>query len=372
VNGQDICGDSEVPTIQLSGSARYGVAKHLMSSEQMLRMPQKVRLGRKRPKARPQALALAHYLDLSAVSLPPLVDYSAKAMQALSRMYMNDRYGCCVIAGKYHIGGVLTGNESGTPIVGTDQEVYQQYQSICGPGDNGCVITDVLDVFRTRGLPFGGKAHKIDGYVSCNWTNKDLVKAALYLFGNLTLGVNLPDAWTKNDVWDTTSSQIVGGHDVCAVGYNDQGVTIASWGRLYLITWQAFTSRTWLEELYVLLGPDWYGADNLAPNGVNVSALKDDLAKISGGNVPPIDPTPIPPPTPVPPSPVPTPPPAPTPTPAFTVTFARDVPPGVLVRLAPFISKRVIKAGKYLAVQEPPLSSQEEFTAEVSQPEGEE
>jgi hypothetical protein len=338
---------STVPTVTLEGPALQGVAPHLMAAAQLAALPTTVRLGRVRPKARPMALPLAAYLDIEAVApqLPETVDYAPKAMSSLSRVYLNDRFGDCVIAGKYHTVGLWSGNDQGQAVLGTDQEVYSSYQQICGPGDNGCVITHVLDWMRSRGLPFGGALHTIDGYVACDWRNKDLVRAALYLFGNLTLGINLPDAWTRAAVWDVTGSQIVGGHDVCAVGYSPQGVQICSWGRVYTITWPAFRDQRWLEECYVLLGRDWYGDDSLSPGGVNVQALRDDLQKISGGQVPPIDPVPIPPP----PGPTPPTPPAPAPARLFGLNFPRPVSKGGLVRS--FRAPVDIAAGPYDVVR---------------------
>lgn len=262
-----------------------------------------VKLGRIRPKARPQCLNLEKYFDVSKLASPPpeVVDYAPKAMDSLKRMYLNDRYGCCVISGKYHQVGIWSGNDSNTAIQGTDNEVYSMYQKICGPGDNGCMINSVLDYFRQNGLPFNGQIHKIDGYITADWTNKLLVQVGILLFGGGTIGVNLPQAWTcSNCVWDVTNSPMVGGHDVCLVGYNAQGVQISTWGSICTITWPAFLSRKYVEELYFELGQDWYGNDKLAPNGIDFATLKKDLDMINGGTIPPIDPPSPPPPPPLP------------------------------------------------------------------------
>lgn len=282
-----------------------------------------VKLGRRRPAARPQALRFAAYFDPRRAKAPPpsSVDWAAKAMAALLRVYLNDQYGDCVIARSYHQYGIWTGNESGTPAQATDAEVLATYHQICGAGDNGCVITDVLDVMRDHGLKVNGVTRKIDGYVSVDWTNKLEVQTAIDLFGSLAIGINLPDAWTcTNCTWSKTTSAIVGGHDVGAVGYNAQGVQICTWGGIVTISWDAFLSRDHLEECYALLAPDWYAKGNLAPNGINVQSLKDDLAKLGGGTIPPL-PDPIPPgPTPTPPIPTPPTPPSPAPVPSvFTI-----------------------------------------------------
>ncbi len=266
-------------------------------------------LGRIRPKSRPQVLAFAHYFDASLLTTPPpaVVDYSAKAMASLSRMYRNDVEGDCVIAGKLHQLGLWSGNDadSGGIVLATDAEAHAQYVGICGPGDRGCSITAVLNYQKANGLVAGGKAYKIDGYVSVDWRNKLEVQVALYLFGSLSFGVNLPQAWAdspEGGLWDVTNTQIVGGHDVSAVGYNATGVVIATWGGLRTITWAAMASSRWLEECYAVLAPLWYGSDKVAPCGVNAAKLAADLQLLGGGTIPPIDPEPIPVP-PVPPTP---------------------------------------------------------------------
>ena len=255
---------------------------------------------------------LSSYVSgLRSVQLPASVNSWSKSMRALARMYLNDRYGCCVISGKYHQLGAWSGSDgAASPIEATDAEVQQMYNLLkAGPGDSGCVIADVLDYFQKFGLPTGGTDNKIDGYVSVNNLDKDLVKLALYLFGSLTIGINLPSAWANNAIpggtWDVTSSASVGGHDVCCVGYNDVGVQISTWGIVppITITWAAFTSSRYIDECYAQLAPAWYGSDKLAPCGVQVDRLKSDLELIRNGGTPNIDPpAPVPP---VPPSPSP-------------------------------------------------------------------
>lgn len=287
------------------------------------------RLGRVRPKSRPKALRFGAYFDTATTTwVPPAsLDYSPKALAALIRMYLNDVEGDCVIAGKLHAVGVWTGNETGVPAVATDAEAQAAYVTICGPGDQGCNITDVLDYFQATGLTLSGVVHRIDGYVSVNWTSKLQVQAALYLFGALTVGINLPEAWTTAQVWDVTNTPIVGGHDVTIVGYNATGPTLCSWGQLFQMTWAALASTKWVEEMYAMLAGDWYGSAKLAPCGVDAADLAADLAKIGGGSIPPIVVGPVVPPTPIP-TPVPG---APTPTsvglsvPSASVAFGQPV-----------------------------------------------
>lgn len=320
-------------TIELTGEAIYGIDHEATRSNRMMMETNRtVRLGRKPPRPGKRSLRMGDYFDSGAMLMPPpaSVDYASAAKDAISRMYVNDTLGCCVIASSAHAHGVWTGNESRLAAQATDAEIRSTYQSWCGPGDNGCVIGDVLDRMKSEGLPMGGVRHFIDGYASVDWTNQLQTKVSLFLLGVIKLGINLPQAWTSAAVWDITNTPIVGGHDVAAVGYSFQGVTVASWGRLYLITWAAFMSRRWLEESYAMLAPDWWGGDKLAPCGFDATTLQRDVAIIAGGGVPPIDP--VVPPTPTPPIPIP-PTPAPTPVPVSFPDYvgtAVGVIPGVL------------------------------------------
>ncbi len=269
-----------------------------------------VHLGRLPPHPGKPMLHLRDYLAPGGPPPPTVVDFATKARPALNQMYGNDQYGDCVIAGKMHSVGVWTGNEIGNSAVGTTAEAITSYHAICGPGDNGCVITDVLDAMKSKGLTVGSKKHLIDGYVSFDWTSQLQTQTAIYLFGGGSIGIDLPQAWLNapdGGTWDITTTSIVGGHDVALLGYNAQGVQIATWGGVRTITWQAFMSKQWIEEAYCILSPDWYSKGNVNPMGVDVATLKADLALIGAGQIPPIPgpgptptPTPIPTPTPTP------------------------------------------------------------------------
>ncbi len=298
-----------VATIELTDEALLGVGPFFASTAEMEALPTTVRLGRIRPKAQASCLKLSSYLpaeldagtgELSAAILPASTNRREKAAASAARMYLNDRYGCCVISGKAHGFGLWSANDtdSGGIVFATDQEILNQYHAFCGAGDNGCNIASVLDIIKSKGFVMGGKTYKIDGYVSVDNTKKELTKAALYIFGCLTLGIDLPQAWTSAAVWDVTNTRIVGGHDVTAVDFDEQGVYISSWGRIYLITWAAFLSQKWITELYAMLAPLWYGADGVTLIGMKVDVLKADLAKIASGIIPdivdPVPPGPMP------------------------------------------------------------------------------
>lgn len=294
------------PVVVLTGDAMAGY----QPTKKMQRFavqngPHVVRLGRQRPKSRSMNLSLEDYVTPEVMrALPESIDWTAAAQASIDQMLGNDVEGCCVIASSYHIEGSATAADGGPVIIPDPAEAHEAYQTICGPGDNGCNMEEVLKWQMTKGLKFRGAVRKIDGYVAIPIHTVELAKAAVFLFGNIKIGFNLPAAWTSAAIWDVTNTQIVGGHDVPALGFNKDGLVIASWARKYLVTWNAWQDRRFADEAYVVLSPGWYGSDRVAPNKFPVAALQADLAKLKAGQIPdttpPIDPPPPQPPTPIP------------------------------------------------------------------------
>lgn len=251
------------------------------------------RLGYVRPAVRPTAPRLSAYMGAAPANLPAQVDYlNAAAMESIKRYFLNDSLGCCVISDLAHRIGVHSANESGAAVIPTDAEVNKVYRYF-SPRDTGCVISQVLNYYRDTGLQLGGKVRKIDGYVSVDWRNPDLLKAAILLFGNVQIGFALPQEWYKSadkSAWDVTSTRIVGGHDVGGFAYDEDGVTIATWAGTRKFLWKALGSTRYVSECYSVVAPEWYEKDGVSATGLDVAALKADLARLGDGSLPPIAP----------------------------------------------------------------------------------
>ena len=294
-----------------------------------------VKFGRVRPRVIHPHLRLKNYLRASLPTAPSSVDYGAFAMTALTNVYENDTLGDCVIAGGYHVEGVETGN-AGNLFTATNTQIIADYSAIGGyvPGnpstDNGCELQTALAYWASHGFANGTK---LLGYLSVDPTNKAEVMAACYLFENLYMGLELPDAWispfpsANGYVWGPGTADPNNGHCVMSYGYNSSGILIDSWGLLGTMTWPAVSSLLSSSgggELYVMLSPDQLAKGQAkAPNGVDWTSLISDWDAM-GGTVPVPNPAPTPPapapPSPTPPSPTP---PAPTPTKAPTLAQAQ-------------------------------------------------
>lgn len=320
-------------TVTLTGRAVFGIAGPKFHGLLSSVVPVDVKLGRNPPTEVSKSPKLSQFFSTVGYVAPPSLDYYSKAMPSLDRMYANDQYGCCVISGKAHNVGVYTAHDTDSEglVLCTDQEIVGEYQRICGRGDNGCNIDHVLRTMMTGGIRQGGKIRKIDGYARINWMNPDEVKAALHIFGAITIGFYLPNSWTGTDVWDITNSRIIGGHDVSVVGWKENGnYVISSWGRLYEWTPQAFHSRQYIDEAYVILAPEWYNSDKVSPSRVDVAGLRKALDDFAAGRIPDvIKPEPTPEPEP---QPEPVPPPPPT---KYAVTMTGNFPSGIWGKTVP-------------------------------------
>ena len=223
-------------------------------------------------------------------------------------MYGNDEVGDCTIASVGHMIEAFTRYAQGVSVEITEADVMAAYSAISGyvPGDpstdNGCVIEDVLKYWRTHGI--GG--HKILAYAKVDVTNKTEVEQAIYLFGALNLGVNLPQSaetqFNNGQDWDyVRGSHDLGGHCVPALGYREDGtVDLITWAKAIGMT-EAFWKH-FVEEGWIVVTQDRVDAEGNSPSGFSFYQLGQDLAVLTGepNPIPEPGPTPTPGPTPAP------------------------------------------------------------------------
>lgn len=253
--------------------------------------------GRRRPIAVGPRFRLKNYLQRSLPNPPATWNGIADAMPSVNDVYLNDKYGCCVIAGGYHIEGVLTGNSGVPPIVYSDAQVVMDYSAIGGfdpnnpqATDNGCDEVTALNYWQNNGFPSG---NKIAGWMSVNAADAEETRIALWLFENLMYGVELPDAWVNNEpsqsgfTWDVAGDpDPQNGHCYIGAGYDSSRITIVEWG-MYGYTTDAATAKYAVQSasgsLYTVISMDAINkASQKAPNGFDYSQLVADFDSMGG------------------------------------------------------------------------------------------
>jgi len=243
-------------------------------------------LGKLAPKFNPKTLDFARYLKPKAIAPPPTKSYwEYKIPEPTWGMYANDTIGDCTCAAAAHLLMNWTAH-TGSMVTPALEEVLGMYSAISGydpisgANDNGAAITDVLDYLQKTGLA----GHKIDGWAQIDHTNLNHAKTAIYLFGGINIGVQVPqsimDQTDQHETWDVVPNDggIDGGHSIPNFGYGATGTTCVTWGALQPMTWEWF--KKYCDEAYCLLSLDWLASSGLAPSHLDVASLRADLQEL--------------------------------------------------------------------------------------------
>jgi hypothetical protein len=241
-------------------------------------------LGKRLPRLDVRTLKLSKYI--STLPKPPRGKaYAAKVPSW--PIYLNDKLGDCVIAAAGHMIEQWTAY-SGTEVSPTDNQILAGYEQIGGyiPGDpttdNGCVMLEALNTWRTSGIA----GHAIQAFAALGSRYFDRqVRQSVNLFGNCYIGLALPTSAQNQLAWvidKTIPGNAVagtwGGHCVPIVGYTDTWLTVVTWGQLLRMSWGFL--NTYCDEAYAIVTPDFIQQNKLSPSGFNIAQLQADLAQL--------------------------------------------------------------------------------------------
>lgn len=247
------------------------------------------KLGKKAARKDPRTLKLEAFVDREALpAIPDKTNWRARV--PAWPLYANDRIGCCAIATPAHQLISWTANDADVMVTPTEAQVHAEYQAVGGwnpddPNtDNGCVMLDVLNRWRSRGL-FG---RPIGGYVAIDVDDTELIQAAIYLFGGVLAGFALPRAAATQEHWRVPNRRARrfgewragswGGHAVAIVDYDATDFTCITWGDQKRISYGF--ADAYCDEVYAAIAIEWLGPDNRAPNGFDAPALVKALADL--------------------------------------------------------------------------------------------
>ena len=245
-----------------------------------------LRLGKLAPKVHPKTLLFSKYLKADAPPLPPQkVYWEYKVPADAWQMFGNDDIGDCTCACIAHMLMLVTAHTGSmvTPALADVIKVYSAvtgYDPSTGANDNGAAITDILEYWRTVGIA----GHKILGWAQIDQTNKVAMRTAIYLFGGVDIGFNVPqsamDQFQAGEPWDVVpDSPIEGGHSVPNFGDGADGETCVTWAKLQQMSNQFL--QTYCDEAYAVVTQDWIDQKSgLAPSHLDVDALIADLAAL--------------------------------------------------------------------------------------------
>lgn len=234
-------------------------------------------------------LRLETYLNVPAT--PSEIDWCSKVTNW--PIYYNDQLGDCTCA---CVGHQIQGwtAYAGSELVVPDESVLGLYEAMgYVPGDsstdNGAVIQDVLKYMVSTGIPGGANAgqqkYSLFAEIS-DLSNMATVSQALYLFGSVYLGINVPqsaeDQFQAGQPWSNTGDQnILGGHAIPLQKRDSDGnLTIITWGTTQVMEqsfWDAY-----VEEAWVVLTPQWLSSKGDSPDGLDLATMQSDFQSLYG------------------------------------------------------------------------------------------
>lgn len=238
------------------------------------------KLGKKAAKRSLKSLPLSNYLHMGAVAYPPVCAWERDIeWGALGNLTLGD----CTCADVLHHRMLQASvAHAGSPLTFSDADAIALYEKVSGYNpadpytDQGAVMLDVQNYCKAN--------FPVQGFVTLDAGNLSQIQAALYLFGGVDLGFNVPayimdvpagGSWSDNG----GDTRIEGGHAVLACGYGRTGFRVVSWGQTYTADWE-FWAR-YVDEAYAWVSTDWIKASGISPSGLDLAGLLQDLNAVS-------------------------------------------------------------------------------------------
>jgi hypothetical protein len=188
----------------------------------------------------------------------------------------NDTYGDCTIAALAHAITVYHGMIGAQQVIMAQKAVQKLYFHLTGGQDTGLNELDVLNYWRQTRV----NKEKILAFVKIDPKNHTHIQQAIQLFGGVYLGfqcqANCVQEFQAGQPW-TPGPLTNDGHAVYATGYDQNGVTVLTWGNTQQGTWAWWDEC--VDEAYAILPPE---ASNpaFAP-GYNLAQLQADLSDVA-------------------------------------------------------------------------------------------
>ncbi len=242
-----------------------------------------MRFGKHPPKIDYRTLRLRSYMAETLAPPPPSLDNLARVGTSLKvakpvtlfPMDGNDRYGDCTIAGVAHAITLFSGLVGKKKIMAT-KSVLKLYMHLTGGIDSGLNELDVLNYWHKTSVD----GDKILAFASVNPKNHTHVMQAIQMFGCVYLGFqvqeNALEDFNAHRPW-TPGRLTQDGHAVVATGYDQNGVTVLTWGSTQQGSWAWWDEC--VDEAYAILPPEAKKA-GFAP-GFNIDQLMADLGDVA-------------------------------------------------------------------------------------------
>lgn len=218
-----------------------------------------VRLGKQGYVHDDRTVMLARFAK-AGIWVPDKYDFDKGRAKFPVRMWGNNAWGDCVIAGRCNHLLRLERIEQRRTIALYDDDAVNEYKRMTGAeqpedaNDTGLVVLDAMREWKNTGMPTDGRKgiraarnFTIAAYGELEPQDHQQLKMGVYAMHGIHMGFWLPVAaqrMTGNGVWDYNGEAggewqpgSWGGHLVYSKAYDKDGVEILTWGQKVKVTW---------------------------------------------------------------------------------------------------------------------------------------
>jgi hypothetical protein len=192
-------------------------------------------------------------------------------------MYGNSTHGDCTFAGMVHAFMATAADEKEIETFPTAQQTIDAYMAYNQGKDVGCVEATLLQNWKAQSI----LGREIVAYAPVNIANHDEIKQVIHNYGFVYIGALIAQSaenqFSQGKPWDVTNTpadnQIVGGHCVILVGYDENYFYAITWGQVQKVT-PAWLTK-FMDEAWAVITPEVSKKGSY--NGLNIAQLEADI-----------------------------------------------------------------------------------------------
>lgn len=206
------------------------------------------------------------------VSPPPPRTEWGKRLPAQLGMMANDRHGCCTCSTFGHMKQTWSA-QHGPMVTISDAAILAAYNLVNGGRDAGADPRAVLDLARGKRNNSSIGGCRIARYARLDNSIAE-IEQTVWQFGGAYLCFVGPSDLQEMDGWKDPAghgpADPASAHAINVIDFDHaaQMFEVASWGRrikMHFEYWSRYAAESWL-----LLSPDWWGGQALAPSGLSL------------------------------------------------------------------------------------------------------
>jgi hypothetical protein len=234
-------------------------------------------------------------VELGGLVPPDAVDWRERALEVTgvdvydNDPLDNDDHSSCVACGalrSIQVRRAITGGDARRPTAGMADSLYRAW------GWDGTAANDVglnseqaAMQWAQHGIQWGDSWLDIPSVAAVDPKNIAHVKAAIAFLGPVQTDLALPTAWQQEQStwtvisgsWGTPNGW--GAHRTCAVGYDQYGVYLVTWGQRRLLTWSAVA--TYAINCEATVSRSWLDTMGLSPGQLDLAALEKEMRELA-------------------------------------------------------------------------------------------